>query len=111
MNLSKYITLFLTVFFLNGCSTIKDNLSLKKKTNVDQFLVDKKDPLVLPPDFDELPLPTSLTTQEIEAEEKDENFNIKKLLNNKSKVNLADNNVQKTEPSIKKLIMKKINKN
>ena len=72
MNLSKYITLFLTVFFLNGCSTIKDNLSLKKKTNVDQFLVDKKDPLVLPPDFDELPLPTSLTTQEIEAEEKDE---------------------------------------
>ena len=70
INLNKYTILFLIVFFLNGCSTIKENLTLKKKSNVDQFLVEKKNPLVLPPNFEELPIPITLITQDPEVEKK-----------------------------------------
>ena len=88
MNLNKYTIFFLIVFLFSGCSTIQDNLSLKKNSGVDQFLVEKKDPLVLPPDFEELPVPTTLTTQDTEVEKNDENLDIKSLFKEKSKGNL-----------------------
>ena len=111
MNLNKY-TIFFLIFFLFSCwSTIKDNLSLKKNSGVDQFLVEKKDPLVLPPDFEELPVPTTLTTQDTEVEKNDENLDIKSLFKEKSKGNLADNSTSKNDLSIKDSIMKKIRKN
>jgi len=34
--------LSLIFIFLNGCQSIRDNLSLKKKGNTDEFLVQKK---------------------------------------------------------------------
>ena len=111
MNLNKYTIFFLIVFLFSGCSTIQDNLSLKKNSGVDQFLVEKKDPLVLPPDFEELPVPTTLTTQDTEVEKNDENLDIKSLFKEKSKGNLADNSTSKNDLSIKDSIMKKINKN
>ena len=111
MNLNKYTIFFLMVFLFSGCSTIKDNLSLKKNSGVDQFLVEKKDPLVLPPDFEELPVPTTLTTQDTEVEKNDENLDIKSLFKEKSKGNLADNSSSKNDLSIKDSIMKKISKN
>ena len=38
-----------------GCQSIKDTLTLQKNENVDEFLIEKKNPLVLPPDYSELP--------------------------------------------------------
>ena len=58
-NKFKILTYILTLIFLNGCQNFKDGLSLKKKTNTDEFLVQKKNPLVLPPDYDALPKPMS----------------------------------------------------
>tara|TARA_B100000029_G_C17138758_1_gene801579 strand:+ start:45 stop:344 length:300 start_codon:yes stop_codon:yes gene_type:complete len=51
---------FLLLFFinLNNCTGFNEAMSGKKKTT-DEFLVKKKDPLVLPPQFEELPLPKS----------------------------------------------------
>ena len=43
--------------FLTACQSVKDGLTLKKKPASDEFLVQKKSPLVLPPNFGELPLP------------------------------------------------------
>ena len=40
--------------FLFGCKSAKDVLTLKKKNNADEFLGEKKSPLVVPPDFDKL---------------------------------------------------------
>ena len=74
-------------------------------------MVEKKDPLVLPPDFEELPVPTALITQDTELEKNDQNLDIKSLFKEKSKGNLADNSTSKNDPSIKESIMKKINKN
>ena len=49
--------IFLILNFLTACQSVKDGLTLKKKPASDEFLVQKKSPLVLPPNFGELPLP------------------------------------------------------
>ena len=49
---------FLAVLFLLcSCQNVKEALSGKKYENSDEFLVIKKNPLVLPPNFNELPTP------------------------------------------------------
>jgi|MDTC01.1.fsa_nt_gb PBP1b-binding outer membrane lipoprotein LpoB len=58
MKLNKYIySIALLVFFLTGCSSIKETLQGNKNKSSDEFLVKKKNPLVLPPNFNELPTP------------------------------------------------------
>ena len=50
---------YLVIFsiFLTSCQSIKDGLSGRKTENSDEFLVKKKNPLVMPPKFMELPNP------------------------------------------------------
>ena len=64
----------LAIFFtLAACQSAKDALTLKKKSSSDEFLVEKKSPLVLPPKYGELPLPK----EEIIGEKKNESNDIK----------------------------------
>ena len=44
--------------FLFNCSTLKDGFQSQRKNSTDEFLVEKKKPLVMPPDFDKLPQPS-----------------------------------------------------
>ena len=48
---------------LSACQSLKDGLTGKKKNNTDEFLVEKKNPLVLPPKFDELQKQKILTEE------------------------------------------------
>lgn len=59
MNRIVLIFILLTSSFLFSCQSIKDGLSGRKSENSDEFLVKKKNPLVLPPDYMELPKPES----------------------------------------------------
>ena len=52
----KYFLIFL-LLFLSSCQSVKNALSGKKYENSDEFLVIKKNPLILPPNFNELPTP------------------------------------------------------
>ena len=45
------------LFFLNSCQSVKDGLSGRKNENSDEFLVEKKNPLEVPPEYGELPEP------------------------------------------------------
>ena len=62
--------IFLSLLFLNSCSTVVEGLAGGKKKGSDEFLVEKKAPLVLPPRFGELPEPgkkkdgTTVSTEE-----------------------------------------------
>ena len=53
-----YILLFI---FLTSCAdsfdSFKRGLTGAKKSSADEFLVKKKDPLILPPDYENLPSP------------------------------------------------------
>ena len=42
---------------LNACSSLSEGIGATKKKGSDEFLVEKKAPLVLPPSFGELPEP------------------------------------------------------
>ena len=66
MKLYKYITIILlSAVFMTSCNDIKRTLSGDKKENVDQFLVKKKNPLILPPNFDDLPKPQKETKKNV----------------------------------------------
>ena len=56
----KNLFTFLVLFSLVSCQSIKDGLSGKKYENSDEFLVIKKNPLVVPPEFNSLPIPKTV---------------------------------------------------
>ena len=45
------------LILLGSCGKVKEAFSTQKKDNTDEFLVEKKSPLVMPPDYYELPVP------------------------------------------------------
>ena len=54
-------TFLILLFFLPSCgdtmSSLKRGLTGEKQKSSEEFLVRKKDPLILPPDYENLPLP------------------------------------------------------
>ena len=106
-NLTKHIFyLFLTIFFFSACQGLKEGLTGQKKSNSDEFLIEKKNPLILPPKFDELPEPKTLTEKEkIDEEEIDLETIIKKKVDTNSVS--FDSNSDKT---LEKSILEKIKK-
>ena len=75
------INFYLIIFsiFLTSCQSIKDGLSGRKSENSDEFLVKKKNPLVMPPKFMELPKPKEETLDK-EISAIDETNNIENIL-------------------------------
>ena len=57
----KITYMIILTFFVASCgdtaSSIKRGLTGAKKTTADEFLIEKKDPLILPPDYENLPDP------------------------------------------------------
>ena len=80
--MNKIFLLIILLFILSSCEGVKNALSGKKFENSDEFLVIKKNPLVLPPSFKDLPTPKDVadTTQieNIENEIEDLLSSIKK---------------------------------
>ena len=78
----KKISFYLIIFsiLLTSCQSIKDGLSGRKSENSDEFLVKKKNPLVMPPKFMELPEPKEKTFDE-EVAVIEETEDIKSILN------------------------------
>ena len=99
----------LTIFFfiaLQSCGTIKEGFSSQKKNSSDEFLVEKKSPLVMPPNFDELPTPTIDEVVPIE----DNSSSIKSLItSNEEPTSSTQNN--ETNQNLESSILKKIKKN
>jgi len=73
--MNKNYFFIIVLFLLCSCQNVKDALSGKKYENSDEFLVIKKNPLVLPPNFNDLPTPkdvaksTQIETIENEIED------------------------------------------
>ena len=99
----KYLILFNIILFFYSCSTIKEGFTNQKKSSGDEFLVEKKSPLVMPPDYNELPKP-----------ENDKNSS--DLDNNKIKSLVKNNEILKedntdTDQDFEETLLKKIKKN
>ena len=94
-------------FLLSACGetldSVKRGLSGEKKVSTDEFLVEKKDPLVLPPGYHDLPEPGQ-TEMEEEPDEQD----ISSIL----KVENDNQNTSSSETmGLEESILKKINDN
>ena len=87
--------------FLFSCGGFK----LKKKaTSGEEFLIEKKDPLILPPDFSKLPKPNE------QPETDDEEVNIISVFDGEQSSSEEDNNQKSSKSNIKKSISDKIKK-
>ena len=102
----NFFLIIILFLFIAACQSTKDVLTLKKKESGDEFLVEKKNPLVLPPDYGELPLPGNI--ENIEETENDKNDI--KILVTTDKVDLPTNEtIKNSQPTaIEKSILKKI---
>jgi len=95
--------LSLILLFLNSCGTIKKGFQNPKKNNSDEFLVQKKSPLVMPPDYGILPTPYKNKPNN-DNKEKD----IKDLISNKDNNQGTKNEV--LDNSLEEKILEKIQK-
>jgi hypothetical protein len=99
------IYIFLIAALLNGCGDIKKGMSGKKINKGEEFLIDKKNPLVLPPEFNELPIPKNTGQSRKISESTEED--IKKILEIKSSSEKKDSKsvgIDNTEQFILKSI-------
>ena len=103
-NISKFFLVSIIFIFLNGCGgswgEFKETMSGQKVTNSDEFLIKKKDPLVLPPEYEKLPLPKT-------GKQKKSNVNtIETLL----KTNKTKNSDSKVSTDLENLILEELRK-
>ena len=92
--------------FLNSCGTVAEGLGGSKKKGSDEFLVEKKSPLVLPPSFGELPEPEKEPEENTILEKKDTS-DIEDIINQSSSTSTSEKS-DNTKNSIEQSIIKKI---
>ena len=101
------ISTFLMFLFLNSCGSVAEGLAGGKKKSSEEFLVEKKAPLVLPPKFGELPEPG--TKQNEDSTSKEENkLSIERIIEQNSSGDSSTEN-KGSSNSFEKSIIEKIN--
>jgi hypothetical protein len=102
------IFLLIFLFLLSGCQDVKKGFSGKKIDQGEEFLVIKKNPLVVPPDFEKMPIPKNeiKKSNSIEVENNQDN-DFKKLLKTQDQnVDLSDS--RENSGDLEKKIIDKI---
>ena len=105
MNIFKKFILLNFILLLVSCGTAKDAFQNQKKSSTDEFLVEKKSPLVMPPDYNELPIPI----EKIEQTDINEN-EFKTLITQKDQDTKSDSN-EDVNKNFEELLLDKIKKN
>ena len=96
--------LLITFLLFTSCASLEDAskvLRNEKIKTTDEFLVEKRDPLVFPPDFDKIPEPG--TKEKIQTSEEER---IKKILKANEQKNVSNSNPSSVEDSILNKIRK-----
>ena len=95
----KVLILLSIALIVYSCGTLKEGFKNQKKNNSDEFLVEKKSPLVMPPDYGELPIPNS----DLEIEN-DEDNSIKSIISkDTNSIQSSDDNKNFEESLLKKI--------
>tara|TARA_B100001057_G_scaffold464122_1_gene518965 strand:+ start:670 stop:987 length:318 start_codon:yes stop_codon:yes gene_type:complete len=105
MNIFKKFILLNIVLLLASCGTMKSAFVNEKKNSTDEFLVEKKSPLVMPPDYNELPIPKEKNKQ---ADINENEF--KTLITQKNQDVKSEDN-ENIDKNLEELLLKKIKKN
>ena len=102
------IFLLIFLFLLPGCQDVKKGFSGKNIDQGEEFLVIKKNPLVVPPDFEKMPLPKNEIdkTNSIKVGN-DQVSEFEKLLKTKDE-NINESNSNENTGDLEKKIIDKI---
>ena len=106
MKIFKKLILLSFIYILSSCGTLKEGFTNQKKDNSDEFLVEKKSPLIMPPEYNELPLPNSESNQALSEEN-----SIKKLIANEEKTTNTSNANSSENTGLEESLLKKIKNN
>ena len=102
----KISKLLFLLMFIYSCGSVGEALQGKKRSDQgDEFLIDKKNPLTMPPDFYKLPEPGEASVKSTKDIESDQS-NIENLLKKSKIVDDASSSEQST--SIESSILKKL---
>ena len=106
MNNFKIIFLILILnLILSACGTVKEAFDPQRKNSSDEFLVEKKSPLSMPPDFEKLPEPKNKKDSNISKEDNNiESLIINTQNNSNSDLNQSSEDSSNLENSIIDLI-------
>ena len=105
--MNNYNIAFLIFFLLLvSCGSVKDAFTSNKGTKTEEFLVEKKSPLIMPPNFNDLPQPI----ENSESDLKIENSDIEILISGSDKLE-SENDVFNNSSSIENFILDEIKKN
>ena len=85
---SSFLIIFSTIL-ISSCGSVQKALDPQNKNTSDEFLVEKKSPLSMPPSFEELPVPSN---QKITQE--NQTNSIKSLITDKK---VSDKKITNTE--------------
>ena len=101
------IFLLIFLFLLSGCQDVKKGFSGKKIDQGEEFLIIKKNPLVVPPDFEKMPVPKNETEKSNSIKvENNQVSDFKKLLKTQDKnIDISDS-IENTGNIEKKIIDK-----
>ncbi|MDC3101497.1 DUF3035 domain-containing protein [Candidatus Pelagibacter sp.] len=106
----KYLKIFINlslILLIISCGTVKDAFQNQKKNSSDEFLVEKKSPLVMPPDYEKLPIP-----QQNNEDSKSKETTIKKLItNNDASKTEKNEGISNKIENFEKSILEKIKNN
>ena len=101
----RFINNIFIILILSSLVFSCGGFKLKKKaTSGEEFLIEKKDPLILPPDFSKLPKPNE------QPEMVDEEVDIKSVFDGDQSSSEKDNNQNSSKSNIKKSISEKLKK-
>ena len=103
------VSLFIIIvtLTLNNCGTVQDAMDPQRKNTNDEFLVEKKAPLSMPPDFEKLPIPKNE-----KVVENDNENNLKKLIvSNQTESSETSSDTSESVGSFEKSLIEKIKNN
>jgi len=107
---NSFILCFLILIILQGCQDVKKGFSGKQINQGEEFLIKKKNPLEIPPNFEELPKPgddLSIKNTEKSNEILFENeFN--KILESQDNQIIEDNKNKKSNSTLEEELLEKI---
>ena len=106
MKVFKKLILITLLILLSSCGILKDGFINQKKNNNDEFLVEKKSPLVMPPDYSELPQPN---TEKNQTQTKENS--IKNLVTNDEKITNTSKANSSGSTGLEESLLEKIKNN
>tara|TARA_Y100000389_G_scaffold4454_1_gene4222 strand:- start:8324 stop:8638 length:315 start_codon:yes stop_codon:yes gene_type:complete len=98
--MKKINIILITLLLLYSCASFKEAgkvLRNEKIKTTDEFLIKKKEPLVLPPDYSKIPKPGSLSEANNNEKESDK---IKRIMRTSNEKNINKNKSSSVEESI-----------